>query len=510
MKALIRTILRQPPLNMQPGDFSQGTLAQIIRSVESLAAESGRPFQVRFEWSRKHFPDLPLLPIDQRSTQGVWTPMQHSLELPEDFFLLFDDGVQCFTLLGHLVERLGISVFQQRSPVRALWTFDADIYQRVLKRLDLPAVDLATPDAHTCINQLFMPQLVKLLEEGHQETRQSLALITGITQVQKAIARELDFERLLELIGDTLVHTFRFSLGELDLYEAEKKRLIHHVTWYADSPGGSLSKHLQILLNIEDERALFFAESPVVLERIYEHPLFLNHDLIQILGLRFAIFLPLFVDGEPIGLLKLYYGHRENISAERLAWFEELSLLMGDAIQNAREHTRVFELATKDGLTNLHNRRYFSEQFYLALARSRRTGKSLCLLMLDIDKFKHYNDRNGHLAGDEVLIVVAGLMKSSIRSVDLIARYGGEEFIVLLADADLHVGERVANKIRRSVETAPIPHREAQPGGALTVSLGVAELKSDTKKLEDLIRAADKALYKAKGTGRNCVAIEDE
>jgi PleD family two-component response regulator len=144
---------------------------------------------------------------------------------------------------------------------------------------------------------------------------------------------------------------------------------------------------------------------------------------------------------------------------------------MASAIQNAREHTRVFELATKDGLTNLHNRRYFEEQFYLELARSRRTGSPLCLLMLDIDKFKDYNDRNGHLAGDDVLLTVAGLIKNSIRTVDLIARYGG---------------------------------------GALTVSIGVAELKPTTKRMEDLIRTADKALYQAKDLGRNRVVLAED
>jgi diguanylate cyclase (GGDEF)-like protein len=511
MNALIRSILSQPPDNVLPGEYSQSTLAQVIRCVEQLAASSERPFQIVYGWSSEHFPDLPLLPINRQLPSEYWHNVQSKLKLPEDFFFLFDDGQQCFSLVGHLVDRPGISVFQQKSSVKALWTFDPIVHARVLTRLDSSVTPLPDPPPDSMpIRSSFMPQLIKQFEQSHQETQQSLALITGIMQVQKAIARELDFERLLELIGDTLSRTFHFSLGELELYDSEEERLVHHVTWYADAPGGSLSKHLQILLNVEEERILFQSGTPTVLERIQEHPIVLNHALVTVLGLRFAVFLPLMVDQEPIGLLKLYYGHWEAFTPARLAWFDELSRLMASAIQNAREHTRVFELATKDGLTNLHNRRYFEEQFYLELARSRRTGSPLCLLMLDIDKFKDYNDRNGHLAGDDVLLTVAGLIKNSIRTVDLIARYGGEEFIMLLTGADRVIGRTVANKIRSAVEKAPIPKEEAQPGGALTVSIGVAELKPTTKRMEDLIRTADKALYQAKDLGRNRVVLAED
>jgi diguanylate cyclase (GGDEF)-like protein len=507
---LIRSLLDAPPPGSASGEFAQTTLVQLMATLETLAAERGRPLRVIHGWNRAWFPDLPLLPLNRHlplkafreigSLRGSEAPLMAYLH---------DDGADCFTLLGSLVDRPSVSVFQQRLPVKTLWSFDRHLQERLLAEIDpagvlragLPLQDGTADEFHGG----FHSRLVKGLEEGLLETRQTLNLITGILRVQKTISRELDFERLIELVGGTLLETFRFDLGELDLYDPLTDRLFHQVTWNKSSPDTGLSRNLQILLDTERERELFENGSPAVLDRLGRHPIVLNHKLVQILGLRFALFLPLIAGDERVGLLKMYYGHAESISAARLAWLDELSKLMASAILNAREHTRVFELATKDSLTNLHNRRYFEEQFDLELARTKRSGASLCLLMLDVDNFKHYNDRNGHLAGDQVLAGVARLVKGSIRSVDLIARYGGEEFIVLLTNADLQVGRRVAEKVRSSIAGHDFPHGEQQPGGRLTVSVGVAELDPATRNLQEMIQRADRALYAAKDAGRNCV-----
>lgn len=510
MDALIREFLDTPTPLFLREEFSQQTLGQLIHTLENLAAEERRPFRVVHGWRAGLFPDLPLLPVNRQLPLSAYQNLGAHLEADSPGLLyLFDNGAECFSLLGQLVDRPEISVFQQKLPVRSLWSFDRGLQERLLRELErrvpfrpVPLPERPQPDG---LDARFHARLIKHMEESLLETRQSLNLITGILRVQKTISRELDFERLLELIGDTLLETFRFQLGELELWEPEENRLVHQVTWNMNGPGQALSRHLQILLDVEREIELFQAGAPVVMDALRKHPLVLNHRLVEILGLRFAILLPLFAGDERVGLLKLYYGHPEVISPMRLAWLEELSSLMASAILNAREHTRVFELATKDGLTSLHNRRYFEEQFNLELARTRRTGAPLCLLMLDVDHFKTYNDRNGHVAGDKVLVQVARLVKQGIRSVDLIARYGGEEFIVLLTGADLAVGRSVAEKIRSAVAEFDFPQGEGQPGGRLTVSVGVAELKASVRSLEDLIRRSDSALYQAKEQGRNRV-----
>ncbi|MDP2361111.1 MAG: sensor domain-containing diguanylate cyclase [bacterium] len=513
MDDLIRQHLGERQTSGVREEFSQNTLGQLIQTLENMAAEGRDPIRVVYGWRDALYPDLPLLPVNRQLPSSSYQDL--SAHLGQDattLLYLFDDGASAFSLLGQLVDNPEISVFQQRLPVRALWSFDRTFQQELLaeleRRLPFHRLPLDDQPRRNGLAARFHGRLIKFLEESLLETRQSLNLITGILRVQKTISRELDFERLLELIGDTLIETFHFQLGELELYDAEESRLVHQVTWNMDSPGQTLSRNLQILLDVEQERSLFLAGAPVVLEALRRHPLVLNHRLVEILGLRFAILLPLFAGDEKVGLLKLYYGHPEVISPTRLAWLEELSNLMASAILNAREHTRVFELATKDGLTSLHNRRYFEEQFNLELARTRRTGARLSLLMLDVDHFKTYNDRNGHLAGDEVLVQVARLVKQNIRSVDLIARYGGEEFIILLTGADILVGRTVAEKIRAAIADHPFPHGGGQPGGRLTVSIGVAEMKSSTRALEEMIRRADAALYRAKEQGRNRVQTD--
>ena len=510
MDQLIRQLFLNPAPGVSAGDFSQLTLGQLIQTLENIAAERRKPFRVIHCWNRRHFPDLPVLPVNRHLPTANYQDLSAQLSADTSSMLyLYDDGRDCFSLAGTLSDSPDISVFERKISVQAFWSFERDVQQQLLEEAgrfsSLMPAPVNTELIPTNLDGSFHGQLLGFLEESLLESGQTLHLITGILKVQKTIVRELDFERLLELIGSTLIETFRFELGELSLWNEETQALEHQVTWNAAREEQHLNQNLLILLDQELEREFFDNGQPVVLDRLIKHSVILNHKLIEILGLRFAIFLPLIAGEDRIGMLKMYYTRSELISPARLAWLDELSQLLADAILNAREHTRAFELATKDSLTNLHNRRYFEEQFYLELERSKRTGSSLCLLMLDVDHFKQYNDRNGHLMGDDVLIRVARLVKGCIRAVDFLARYGGEEFIILLTGANGDVGRLVGEKIRSRVEEEDFVNEENQPGGQLTVSIGVAEMERDTKQLEQLIRAADRALYYAKENGRNLV-----
>lgn len=163
-------------------------------------------------------------------------------------------------------------------------------------------------------------------------------------------------------------------------------------------------------------------------------------------------------------------------------------------------------LAITDGLTGLYNKRHWLERVGgFEIIRARRGGHRLSVLMLDVDHFKHYNDRQGHLAGDRALKRITELLKENLRLTDIPGRFGGEEFCVALLDTDLKAARQVAEKIRRVVEGENFPGGEEQPGGRLTVSIGVAELDRERDRLEDLLQRADEALYRAKEKGRNRV-----
>ena len=179
---------------------------------------------------------------------------------------------------------------------------------------------------------------------------------------------------------------------------------------------------------------------------------------------------------------------------------KELSQL-NDQLRNANRSLE--ELSVTDELTGLFNRRYIQERLREEIVRSRRHRYPICLVMADLDHFKRVNDRLGHLVGDEALKLFADCLRGGVREVDLVSRYGGEEFILVLFDCALDAGVKVANKLRLEVQKSCMREPFKAIGG-FTVSMGVAQLKSGMA-ADDLIAAADEAMYRAKAKGRNRV-----
>ncbi len=168
---------------------------------------------------------------------------------------------------------------------------------------------------------------------------------------------------------------------------------------------------------------------------------------------------------------------------------------------------RLELLSITDGLTKLHNHRYFQDELARAFDEAQRYEKPLALAMIDIDFFKKVNDTYGHAVGDEVLKAVAQLYRDSVRSTDLVARYGGEEFAVMMPEATLDDAMIFAEKIRDIIESTPIQTQGGQVNA--TVSIGVASIPhTRIHRSKELIVAADKALYRAKRGGRNQVQAE--
>jgi diguanylate cyclase (GGDEF)-like protein len=184
----------------------------------------------------------------------------------------------------------------------------------------------------------------------------------------------------------------------------------------------------------------------------------------------------------------------------------ELAMLALQAAE-ALVRTRLFEqaerFATTDGLTGLLNRRSFNAQLQARLREAQRYKKPLSLLLLDIDHFKKVNDAHGHPAGDAVLRSVAQLAQRQARETDLVARYGGEEMALVLPETDLAGAQAIAERIRRTVSGAR--HQTEQGALQVTLSIGVATWTAGGQAPEELLEAADKALYRAKQGGRNRV-----
>ncbi|MEN6625178.1 MAG: GGDEF domain-containing protein [Candidatus Sumerlaeia bacterium] len=163
---------------------------------------------------------------------------------------------------------------------------------------------------------------------------------------------------------------------------------------------------------------------------------------------------------------------------------------------------QLFHLASNDALTGLRNRGVLNMELEKEFDRARRYGRSLSLVMFDIDHFKNFNDTYGHQMGDAVLQEIGRLVKANIRFNDLGARYGGEEFAIILPETAIDGALIQAERLRQSVANFIIPTEGTSIN--ITISLGIAQLETGINSVEDLIRAADKALYQAKNEGRNC------
>jgi diguanylate cyclase (GGDEF)-like protein len=207
------------------------------------------------------------------------------------------------------------------------------------------------------------------------------------------------------------------------------------------------------------------------------------------------IIVPLRAVDKVVGLINLYTAPGTEVSDRHRKLFTSLGNQIGIAINNARlyEETKTFSL--HDPLTGLGNRRLMETQLEKCFEMARRYDEALSLVMIDIDHFKHFNDTQGHLAGDQLLTRLAKILLREVRRADYVFRYGGEEFLVLLPETGPERAQEAAERLRKMVE--------AEAG--VTISLGVAHLEESPSRPEQLIAHADSALYRAKQNGRNRV-----
>lgn len=210
-------------------------------------------------------------------------------------------------------------------------------------------------------------------------------------------------------------------------------------------------------------------------------------------GLRSLLMLPLVARGETIGLMEVIDTSDREFDVADVDFCRALCDVVATAVRNAMLYSEVEELAARDRLTGLYNRRLFEEQLEVAVARSLRTGEELSLLVVDVDGLKRINDLGGHPAGDDALCALAEALRTSTRATDVCCRLGGDEFAVILpaslSEAALAVAERAKDRL-------------AELGrGQYSFSGGVARLVEAHSGAYDLYRAADIAAYRAKAAG---------
>ncbi len=211
---------------------------------------------------------------------------------------------------------------------------------------------------------------------------------------------------------------------------------------------------------------------------------------------------PLIFFGEKLGVMALDSACKNAFETEDQQPLESVADICAAAIQNANNFDRMKQLAYVDGLTGIHNRRFFEMRIVEELERAGRFQGRISVIMVDIDQFKKLNDEFGHLLGDEVLRSVSSILKQQLRKMDLVCRYGGDEFAIVAPETAGENAMRVAEKLRRQIESHHFPG-VPRP---VTISCGVAGYPAHGISRDEVVAAADGALYLAKQAGRNRVA----
>lgn len=220
--------------------------------------------------------------------------------------------------------------------------------------------------------------------------------------------------------------------------------------------------------------------------------------------IRSLISTPLIVGEKTLGILRVDSAVPGQFATDDLRFLRTIADLTSVAIENAQLYERLETMAIKDGLTGLYLRRHMLDRLQEEISREMRRKRELSFLMLDLDRFKQYNDSFGHMAGDIVLKAIAKILEGHFSNPgEIVCRYGGEEFCALLPDCPKTKAVQLANEFRKMVEGREIILRRQKTH--VTVSVGVAAFPKDGHSRDELIFKADEALYRAKETGRNKV-----
>jgi diguanylate cyclase (GGDEF)-like protein len=289
------------------------------------------------------------------------------------------------------------------------------------------------------------------------------------------------------------------------LLESDKART--RVSWAADRGGRSQVKTESMTLTGLAGK-IFRARSPAVLPGVAPGALASISSRKPAEGKVTVISAPLKHNRSRIGAIGVISSHIAEPDRESLDLFRALADQAALAIKNAREFERTQILSITDGLTGAYNYRFMVDATKKEIGRAERFGEIFSLLMIDVDSLKDYNDVHGHLKGSGVIKKVAHLTAEKLRSIDMLCKYGGDEFVVILPRAGKAGAAHAAERIRRAIDEYVFPGERKT--GKITASMGIASFPDDGRTFETLISSADKALYRAKRTGRNRIWISGE
>lgn len=345
----------------------------------------------------------------------------------------------------------------------------------------------------TLARQLSVAMRNATVYEDARRTRDELGVLY---EAAKAMSSSLEMASMLETLVRVPCRAFGYEYGAILLADERTGELVVEAT-YGDSPEtrgyrvppgkgvtGAVARtgKAELLTDVRRDGRYIPVNLPTVAE----------------------VAVPLIQEGRVIGVFNVESTRAGSLGPRDVSILTALAGYASIAIRNARLYSQTEELALTDGLTGLYNHRHLHQAMGRMLDRCRREEQPLSLIMLEIDNFKRYNDTYGHQRGDEVLRIVADLLRKGSRAADLVARYGGDEFMIVLPNTRKETAIEVGERLRRTIEAYPF-----QLGGntltSITLSVGVAAGPDDGEQVDALVDAVDRAQYAAKRSGGNKV-----
>ncbi len=344
------------------------------------------------------------------------------------------------------------------------------------------------------------------LMSTNKKLQKKLYEFHNLVEVSYRVMGQLEFEQLLRQAVINVLGIFATRNALLLLANEQDNDLFEVVESRGYRPG-----ELDQLQVYRHDKLVHYVELIKHSFRVKELPREFKDIVPFLKGYEIDLVSPLIRNDNVVGLLCLGPSFKdEDYSDDSIEMLGILTNMLTIAVHNAQMYEHIRALSYTDGMTGLHNYRFFRLRIKEEYARSRRENVPVSLLILDVDNFKNYNDTLGHPAGDEVLRKVSFILKQSVRDNDIVARYGGEEFAIILPGADKDGASALAERIRVKVQDTEFYRQEIQPEGKLTISIGIATFPDDAINEVELIENADKALYHAKETGKNKVVEAQE
>ena len=326
------------------------------------------------------------------------------------------------------------------------------------------------------------------------DSRRQSYILNVIKQAIDLFGEEQNLEQVLRRIVDAVAKILQVDVIILQLYSDEQQSFFMRV----------IKGREELTLGEQIKEDVIKKGQSHLINDLASFP---KYKFLSEQGIRSLIVAPLRRRKKIVGLIGGLADKPRDFTGEELDLLTTVASQAGLLVENAQLLEKTKLLSITDGLTSLYNHRHFQDKLIVEVKKAEKDKKPLSLVMGDVDDFKHYNDTNGHPAGDEVLRQIGKILKNNTKRRDIVARYGGEEFVIIFPNTSKKDAKIVAENLRKTVEEYKFPNEKSQPGGSVTITFGLADYHGDSDSAADVMKRADDALYKGKETGKNKVVV---